>query len=34
MIAPRDLSVIPGNRVVESYFDAAILPPAGLRTQC
>jgi phosphopantothenoylcysteine synthetase/decarboxylase len=32
VIAPRDLSVIPGNRVVESYFDAAILPrpPFGL----
>jgi len=32
VIAPRDLSVIPGNRVVESYFDAAILPrpPLGL----
>src|SRR5215831_9143004 len=26
VIAPRDLSVIPGNRLVESYFDAAILP--------
>jgi phosphopantothenoylcysteine synthetase/decarboxylase len=32
VIAPRDLSVIPGNRLVESYFDAAILPrpPDGL----
>ena len=32
VIAPRDLSVIAGNRVVESYFDAAILPrpPLGL----
>ena len=32
VIAVRDLSVIPGNRVVESYFDAAILPrpPDGL----
>jgi phosphopantothenoylcysteine synthetase/decarboxylase len=32
VIAPRDLSVIPGNRLVESYFDAAILPrpPFGL----
>jgi phosphopantothenoylcysteine synthetase/decarboxylase len=32
VIAPRDLSVIPGNRVVESYFDEAILPrpPLGL----
>ncbi|MGI9147035.1 MAG: flavoprotein [Chloroflexota bacterium] len=26
VLAPRDLSVIPGNRLVESYFDAAILP--------
>jgi phosphopantothenoylcysteine synthetase/decarboxylase len=32
VIAPRDLSAIPGNRHVESYFDAAILPrpPLGL----
>ena len=32
VIAARDLSVLPGNRVVESYFDAAILPrpPNGL----
>jgi phosphopantothenoylcysteine synthetase/decarboxylase len=32
VIAARDLSVLPGNRVVESYFDAAILPrpPDGL----
>jgi phosphopantothenoylcysteine synthetase/decarboxylase len=32
VIAPRDLSTIEGNRVVESYFDAAILPrpPYGL----
>jgi len=32
IIAPRDLAVIPGNRLVESYFDAAILPrpPDGL----
>ena len=33
VIAPRDLSVIPGNhRLVESYFDEAILPrpPDGL----
>jgi phosphopantothenoylcysteine decarboxylase/phosphopantothenate--cysteine ligase len=32
VLAPRDLSVIPGNRLVESYFDAAILPrpPDGL----
>jgi phosphopantothenoylcysteine decarboxylase/phosphopantothenate--cysteine ligase len=32
VIAPRDLSVIQGNRLVESYFDAAILPrpPDGL----
>ena len=32
VIAPRDLSVIEGNRVVESYFDQAILPrpPLGL----
>jgi phosphopantothenoylcysteine synthetase/decarboxylase len=32
VMAPRDLSVIPGNRLVESYFDAAILPrpPDGL----
>jgi phosphopantothenoylcysteine synthetase/decarboxylase len=26
VVAPRDLSSIPGNRLVESYFDAAILP--------
>jgi phosphopantothenoylcysteine synthetase/decarboxylase len=32
VLAPRDLSVLPGNRVVESYFDEAILPrpPLGL----
>jgi len=32
VIAPRDLSTIPGNLLVESYFDAAILPrpPDGL----
>ena len=32
VIAARDLSVLPGNRVVESYFDAAILPrpPLGV----
>jgi phosphopantothenoylcysteine synthetase/decarboxylase len=32
VIAPRDLSAIPGNLLVESYFDAAILPrpPDGL----
>ena len=32
VIAARDLSVLPGNRLVESYFDAAILPrpPLGL----
>ena len=32
VIAPRDLSSIPGNRLVESYFDTAILPrpPDGL----
>lgn len=32
VVATRDLSVIPGNRVVESYFDEAILPrpPDGL----
>jgi phosphopantothenoylcysteine synthetase/decarboxylase len=32
VIALRDLSVVPGNRVVESYFDEAILPrpPDGL----
>jgi phosphopantothenoylcysteine synthetase/decarboxylase len=32
VVAPRDLSSIPGNRLVESYFDAAILPrpPEGL----
>ena len=32
VIALRDLSVIEGNRVVESYFDTAILPrpPLGL----
>src|ERR1700738_920598 len=32
VIAPRDLSAITGNQLVESYFDAAILPrpPDGL----
>jgi phosphopantothenoylcysteine synthetase/decarboxylase len=32
VIAPRELSVIPGNLVVESYFDSVILPrpPLGL----
>ena len=32
VIAPRDLSSIPGNQLVESYFDVAILPrpPDGL----
>ena len=32
VFAPRDLSSIAGNRLVESYFDAAILPrpPDGL----
>src|SRR5581483_7862024 len=32
VLAPRDLSSIPGNHLVESYFDAAILPrrPDGL----
>ncbi len=32
VIAPRDLSAIAGNRLVESYFDAAILPrpPEGV----
>jgi phosphopantothenoylcysteine synthetase/decarboxylase len=32
VIAARDLSAIPGNQLVESYFDAAILPrpPDGL----
>jgi phosphopantothenoylcysteine synthetase/decarboxylase len=32
VVAFRDLSVMPGNRLVESYFDAAILPrpPDGL----
>jgi phosphopantothenoylcysteine synthetase/decarboxylase len=32
VIAPRELSTIPGNQLVESYFDAAILPrpPDGL----
>jgi phosphopantothenoylcysteine synthetase/decarboxylase len=32
VVAARDLSSIPGNRLVESYFDAAILPrpPEGL----
>ena len=32
VIAVRELSSIPGNRLVESYFDAAILPrpPEGL----
>jgi phosphopantothenoylcysteine synthetase/decarboxylase len=32
VIAPRDLSAIAGNQLVESYFDAAILPrpPDGL----
>src|SRR5207237_690593 len=26
VVAPRDLSSLPGNRLVESYFDEAILP--------
>ena len=32
VVAPRDLSALPGNRLVESYFDEAILPrpPDGL----
>jgi phosphopantothenoylcysteine synthetase/decarboxylase len=32
VVAPRDLSSIPGNRLIESYFDAAILPrpPEGV----
>jgi len=32
VIAPRELSSIPGNQLVESYFDVAILPrpPDGL----
>jgi phosphopantothenoylcysteine synthetase/decarboxylase len=32
VIAARDLSSVPGNQLIESYFDAAILPrpPAGL----
>lgn len=32
VIAPRDLSAIAGNRLVESYFDVAILPrpPLGV----
>lgn len=32
VLAPRDLSSVPGNRLVESYFDEAILPrpPDGL----
>jgi phosphopantothenoylcysteine decarboxylase/phosphopantothenate--cysteine ligase len=32
VISPRDLSTIPGNRLVESYFDELILPrpPDGL----
>src|ERR1700730_13116206 len=32
VIAARDLSALPGNQLVESYFDAAILPrpPDGL----
>jgi phosphopantothenoylcysteine synthetase/decarboxylase len=32
VISPRDLSSIPGNRLVESYFDELILPrpPDGL----
>src|ERR1700682_3046490 len=32
VLAPRDLSAIPGNQLVESYFDPAILPrpPDGL----
>jgi len=32
VIAPRELSVMDGNTLVESYFDAAILPrpPDGL----
>ena len=32
VISPRDLATVEGNRLVESYFDAAILPrpPLGL----
>ena len=32
VISPRDLATVEGNRMVESYFDAAILPrpPLGL----
>jgi phosphopantothenoylcysteine synthetase/decarboxylase len=32
VLAPRDLATIPGNQLVESYFDMAILPrpPDGL----
>ena len=32
VVSPRDLATVEGNRVVESYFDAAILPrpPFGL----
>jgi phosphopantothenoylcysteine synthetase/decarboxylase len=32
VIGLRELSIVPGNRVVESYFDEAIMPrpPAGL----
>jgi phosphopantothenoylcysteine synthetase/decarboxylase len=32
IISPRELALVPGHRVVESYFDAAILPrpPRGL----
>ena len=31
-MSPRDLAAIPGNQLVESYFDAAILPrpPDGM----
>jgi phosphopantothenoylcysteine synthetase/decarboxylase len=32
VVTPRELATLPGNRLVESYFDAAILPrpPDGL----
>lgn len=32
IVSPRELALVPGHRLVESYFDAAILPrpPAGV----
>lgn len=32
IVSPRDLALVPGHRIVESYFDAAILPrpPVGV----